>query len=81
MTGYFRDDAPLYELILDTQGQRELDGLWEEFDFITGAPMRQYASFLWFERAESRFVRGPEFDFVRAEDKDAGSPAKIKPSC
>jgi hypothetical protein len=77
MTGYFRDDLPLFELILDTQGQRELDGLWEEFDFITGAPMRQYASFLWFERAESRFVRGPEFDFVRAEDKDAGSPAKI----
>jgi hypothetical protein len=78
MTGYFRDDTPLYELILDTQGQRELDGLWEEFDFITGAPMRQYASFLWFERAESHFVRGPEFDFVRAEDKDAGSPVKIK---
>src|SRR5277367_5748932 len=40
--------------------------------------MRQYASFLWFERAESRFVRGPEFDFVRAEDKDAVSPAKLK---
>jgi cytochrome c553 len=78
MTGYFRDDAPLYDLILDAQGQRELDGLWEEFDFITGAPMRQYASFLWYERAESRFVRGPGFDFVRAEDKDAGSPDKIK---
>ena len=78
MTGYFRDDGPLCELILDEKGQRELDGLWEEFDFITGAPMRQYSSFLWFERAESRFVRGPEFDFVRAEDKDAVSPAKIK---
>ncbi len=78
MTGYFRDDSPLYELVLDAQGQRELDRLWEEFDFITGAPMRQYASFLWYERAESHFVRGPDFDFVRAEDKDAGSAAKIK---
>jgi hypothetical protein len=78
MTGYFRDDLPLYDLVLDARGQRELDGLWEEFDFITGAPMRQYASFLWFERAESRFVRGAEFDFVRAEDKDAGSPVKLK---
>jgi Protein of unknown function (DUF1592)/Protein of unknown function (DUF1588)/Protein of unknown function (DUF1587)/Protein of unknown function (DUF1585)/Protein of unknown function (DUF1595)/Planctomycete cytochrome C len=79
MTGYFRDDTPLYELILDEQGQRELDALWEEFDFINGAPMRQYASFLWYERAESRFMRGTEFDFVRAEDKDAGSDeAKIK---
>ena len=78
MTGYFRDDAPLYELILDTKGQRELDGLWEEFDFITGAPMRQYASFLWFERTDSRFMRGAEFDFARAEDKSAGSEAMIK---
>jgi Protein of unknown function (DUF1592)/Protein of unknown function (DUF1588)/Protein of unknown function (DUF1587)/Protein of unknown function (DUF1595)/Protein of unknown function (DUF1585)/Planctomycete cytochrome C len=79
MTGYFRDDTPLYELILDDQGQRELDGLWDEFDFINGAPMRQYASFLWFERAESGFMRGREFDFVRAEDKDAGSDeSKIK---
>ena len=40
--------------------------------------MRQYASFLWFERTESRFMRGAEFDFARAEDKDAASEAKIK---
>jgi hypothetical protein len=78
MTGYFRDDDPLYQLILDKSGQEELDRLWEEFDFITGAPIRQYASFLWFERAESSFVRGADFDFVRAEDKSAGSPAMIE---
>jgi hypothetical protein len=78
MTGYFRDDMPLCELILDDQGQRELDGLWEEFDFITGAPVRQYASFLWFERTDSRFMRGAEFDFARAEDKNAGSETLIK---
>ena len=39
MTGYFRDDAPLSDLILDEAGRRELDGLWREFDFITGAPI------------------------------------------
>ena len=78
MTGYFRDDGPLYELMLDEQGQRELDRLWQEFDFITAAPMRQYTSFVWFERTDSRFMRDPEFDFVRAEDKDAASEAKIK---
>ncbi len=78
MTGYFRDDMPLYELILDDRGQRELNGLWEEFDYITGAPMRQYASFLWFERTDSRFMRGAEFDFARAEDKDAGSETMVK---
>ncbi|MDB5351022.1 MAG: cytochrome [Planctomycetota bacterium] len=77
MTGYFRDDGPLFELMLDEHGRRELDRLWREFDFITGAPMRQYASYLWFERAETSSLRGREFDFVRAEDKDAGSEAKI----
>ncbi|MEJ7636654.1 MAG: hypothetical protein WKF75_01385 [Singulisphaera sp.] len=35
MTGYFRDDGPLSELMLDERGQRELDCLWREFDFIT----------------------------------------------
>jgi hypothetical protein len=78
MTGYFRDDAPLSELILDEQGQRELDRLWQEFDFITGAPMRQHTSFIWFERTDSRWMRDPEFDFARAEDKDSTSEAKIK---
>ena len=78
MTGYFRDDAPLCELMLDEAGRSELDGLWREFQFITGAPFRQYASFLWFERTDSTFMRGSEFDFARAEDKDAASEAKIR---
>ncbi|MCI0459345.1 MAG: DUF1592 domain-containing protein, partial [Gemmataceae bacterium] len=78
MTGYFRDDAPLYELLLDRQGQCELDGLWREFDFITAAPLRQHTSFVWFERTDSRFMRDPEFDFARAEDKDVTSEAKIQ---
>jgi hypothetical protein len=78
MTGYFRDDGPLYELMLDRDGQRELDHLWRDFDFVTGAPMRQYSSYLWYERAETGFLRGePQFDFVRAEDKDAASEVKM----
>jgi hypothetical protein len=79
MTGYFRDDGPLYELMLDDRGQKELDRLWREFDFITGAPIRQYTSYLWYERAETGYMRGdPSFDFVRAEDKDATSEASIQ---
>ncbi len=78
MTGYFRDDGPLYELMLDEAGRKELDRLWDQFDFITGAPMRQYSSYLWFERAETGFLRGdPAFDFVRAEDPDAASEPKM----
>ena len=77
MTGYFRDDAPLSALLLDPHDQAELDALWQEFDFITAAPIRQYTSFVWFERTESPFMRDPRFDFARAEDKDVTSEAMI----
>lgn len=76
--GYFRDDAPLYDLILDEDQQRELDRLWQELDFVAMAPLRQHMGFIWFERAESSFLRGPQFDFARAEDKDSASPEKLK---
>ncbi len=65
-------------MILDDAGQNELERLWREFHFITGDPLRQYSSYLWFERAESGFLRDPEFDFVRAEDRDAATEANIR---
>jgi hypothetical protein len=78
MQGYFRDDKPLCELILDDRQRRELDALWDELDFITLAPMRQYKDFIFFERAEPpRFMYDAEFDFARSEDKDATSAAKM----
>lgn len=76
--GYFRDDAPLYDLILDEDQQRELDALWQELDVVAQAALRQYLSFIWFERAESSFLRDAVFDFARAEDKGAASPEKLK---
>lgn len=78
MMGYFRDDGPLYDLILDDAEQRELDALWQELDFIASAPMRQYVGFLWFERTDSRYMRDPQFDFARAEDKNAQSADMIQ---
>ncbi len=71
MMGYFRDDRPLMELILDETGQQELDGLWRELDFFAATPQRQYQGFLWFERTDSRTMREAEFDFARPEDKAA----------
>jgi hypothetical protein len=78
MMGYFRDDVPLCELILDDESKRELDRLWQELDFIARAPIRQHTGFIWFERTDSRFMISEEFDFARAEDKDAASEAKIR---
>jgi hypothetical protein len=78
MMGYFRDDQPLYDMVLDKAGQSELDSLWQELDFVASAPMRQYVGFLWFERTDSRFMRDPQFDFARPEDKGASSQAMIE---
>src|SRR4030095_13592398 len=44
--GYFRDDTPLIELILDENGKKELDTLWDEFDFIADHTVRTYSQFI-----------------------------------
>jgi hypothetical protein len=78
MQGYFRDDAPLCDLILTDRERKELDALWFELDFVTLAPMRQYKDYIFFERAEPpRFMFEAEFDFARSEDKDCTSEAKV----
>ncbi len=43
--GYFRDDIPLTELILDEKGKKELDRLWDEFDFIADYTTRTWIQF------------------------------------
>ena len=79
MQGYFRDDEPLYKLVLSDEQRNELDKLWRELNFVTLVPQRQYKDFIFFERAEPpRFMREAEFDFARSEDKDAISEEKIK---
>lgn len=78
MMGYFRDDRPLYELILSEAEQKELDLLWDELDFIGQVAVRQYAGHLWFERAEASFLNDDRFDFVRAEDKAANSSEMMR---
>ncbi len=79
MQGYFRDDAPLCELVLDQAGRRELDALWRELNFVTLVPMRQYKDFIFFERGEPpRYMMERAFDFARSEDKDAISEAKVR---
>ena len=78
MMGYYRDDAPLCDLILGDAQKLELDRLWLELDFITSAPIRQYHSFVWFERTDSPYMRDPEFDFARAEDHEVTSEEMIR---
>ena len=79
MQGFFRDDQPLCELVLDDAQRHDLDAMWQDLNFVTQAPLRQYKDFLFFERAEPpRFAGGPEFDFARPEDKNSTSEDKLK---
>lgn len=78
MTGYFRDDAPLCDLVLDEAGKQELNALWDEFNFAASIPRRMHTSFVWFERTDSQFMRDREFDPFRPEDKSVTSQEKIK---
>ena len=45
LMGYFRDDQPLYELLLDDAQQAELDELWLEMDVVASTTARMYAQF------------------------------------
>ncbi|QEL13669.1 DUF1592 domain-containing protein [Limnoglobus roseus] len=76
--GYFRDDGPLYELMLDDAQRKTLDRLWQELDFSTNAPVRQYTGFIWFDRTDSTFLRDAVFDSFRSEDKDCTSDVKVR---
>jgi len=78
MTGFFRDDAPLYDLILDDTQRRELDRLWTEFELVADIHQRMHTSFIWFERAEGKYLMDAEFNFARAEDRDCTSDTKVR---
>jgi mono/diheme cytochrome c family protein len=43
--GYFRDDQPFYELLLDDRQQKELDEMWLEMDFVASTTARMYSQF------------------------------------
>jgi hypothetical protein len=77
MTGYFRDDRPLYDLVLDEGQRRELDRLWDDFFFMSALAVRMHTSFLWFERSDSSFMMSPEFAFTRPEDKSCTDEAVL----
>lgn len=77
--GYYRDDAPLCDLILSDAENRRLDQLWRELNFVTEAPIRQFQDYIYFERAEGReIITEAEFDFARGEDRSVTSPETMR---
>jgi hypothetical protein len=50
--GYWRDDDPLVELILDDKGKAELDKLWTEFDFYASHTARTFIQYYFNQSGE-----------------------------
>jgi hypothetical protein len=46
LMGYFRDDQPLYELILDEAQQKQLDAMWLDMDVVGSTNARMYQQFI-----------------------------------
>ncbi|HEX8297417.1 MAG TPA: DUF1592 domain-containing protein [Chthoniobacteraceae bacterium] len=81
--GYFRDDQPLYELLLDERQQQELDALWYEMDFVASTTARMYAQFSTSSEARGRVsieddTQAPADSPAPEEDSGVTSEAKIR---
>lgn len=50
--GYFRDDTALIELILDENGKKEIDRLWNEFDFVANFTARTWIQYFFNQSGE-----------------------------
>ena len=50
--GYWRDDVPLQELILDDKSKKELDELWTEFDFYAEHTARTFVQYYFNQSGE-----------------------------
>lgn len=74
--GYFRDDIPLQELILDEAGKKHLDRLWDEFDFIGDYTTRTYVQYFFNQSGEVR-GKGRESGTERPPDKAVTAEAII----
>jgi hypothetical protein len=70
--GYFRDDRPLYELLLDEAGQKQLDQMWRELDFVALGLTRTFVQFFLNESGEARGLRR-ESEGARPADKEITS--------
>src|SRR5438270_3331147 len=70
--GYFRDDTPLMELILDERGQKELNRLWDEFDFIADFTARTWVQYYFNQSGEVQ-GKGSESGTLRPSDKEVSA--------
>jgi hypothetical protein len=75
--GYFRDDKPLYELLLNESEQKELDQMWRELDFVALGLSRTFIQFFLNESGEARGTRR-ESEGTRPADKEITSETVVQ---
>jgi len=74
--GYYRDDRPLQELVLDDEGRAKLDRLWDEFDFIADYTGRTWAQYFFNQSGEVNCDAGRGFE-CRESGSDRPSDAAV----
>jgi hypothetical protein len=74
--GYWRDDEPLQQLILDEKGKKELDKLWTEFDFYANHTARTFIQFYFNQSGEVQ-GGGPESGRPRPVGKEVTDSSVI----
>lgn len=74
--GYFRDDTPLIELILDSKSTAELNRLWTEFDFIADFTTRTWVQYFFNQSGEVQ-GKGRESGTARPSDKEVSAEAVV----
>ncbi len=74
--GYYRDDTPLIELVLDDKGKAELEKLWLEFEYIAEYTTRTYTQY-YFNQSGEILGTGRESGSERPEDKAVTDEAVI----
>jgi Protein of unknown function (DUF1592)/Protein of unknown function (DUF1588)/Protein of unknown function (DUF1587)/Protein of unknown function (DUF1585)/Protein of unknown function (DUF1595) len=65
--GYYRDDLPLRQLILDDKGTQELNRLWNEFDYISDFSAHTWTQY-YFNQSGEVFGKGAESGSDRPTD-------------
>src|SRR6202451_1967698 len=76
IAGYYRDDLPLIQLILDDNGKKELDRLWNEFDYIADYSARTWTQYF-FNQSGEVFGKGAESSADRPTDHAVTDTAVI----
>jgi hypothetical protein len=74
--GYWRDDVPLQELILDDAGRKQLNRLWDEFDFISDYTGRTWVQFYFNQSGEVQ-GKGAESGTLRPSEREVSATPVI----